>query len=52
MTYHDVAAVRSVLAIPGFILVAAISAQRFKGKPSPKPTPLHLIAAAAAGLWC
>jgi drug/metabolite transporter (DMT)-like permease len=52
MTYHDVAAVRSVLAIPGFILVAAIWAQRFKGKPSQKPTPLHLIAAAAAGLWC
>ncbi|MDG1828665.1 MAG: DMT family transporter [Luminiphilus sp.] len=52
MTYHDVAAVRSVLAIPGFILVAAVSAHRFRGKPSPKPTALHLIAAAAAGLWC
>ena len=52
MTYHDVAAVRSVLAIPGFILVAAVSAHRFRGKPSPKPTAMHLIAAAAAGLWC
>lgn len=54
MTYHDVAAIRSVLAIPGFILVAVISAQRFKGKNkfSPKPTAFDLAAAGLAGLWC
>ena len=52
MTYHDVAAIRSVLAIPGFILVAVLSARRFKSKPSPKPTALQLTAAASAGLWC
>lgn len=52
MSYHEVAAIRSVLAIPGFVLVAAISAQKFKGKPRSKPSAWHLAAAALAGLWC
>jgi len=52
LSYHDVAAMRSVLAIPGFALVAYVSMRRDRGKVRDRPSLLQWVAAALAGLWC
>ena len=52
MTYHEVAGIRSVLAIPGFILVAVISARHRRAAQPAPVTGLQMAGAAAAGLWC
>ncbi len=52
LTYHDVAAIRSVLAIPGFVLIAGLSTRRNRSRPAVSPTPGQLLAAALAGVWC
>ena len=52
LSYHDVAAMRSVLAIPGFALVAYVSMRRDRGKVRDRPSLSQWVAAALAGLWC
>lgn len=52
MSYHEVAGIRSVLAIPGFILLAALSARHLRVSSRPTTKPLQWLAAAAAGIWC
>lgn len=52
LSYHDVAAMRSVLAIPGFALVAYVSMRRDRGNTRDSPSLLQWVAAALAGLWC
>ncbi|EED34928.1 Integral membrane protein DUF6 [Luminiphilus syltensis NOR5-1B] len=51
LNYHDVAAIRSVLAVPGFVLIAVINGQRTRRSQS-FFTPWAIVAAAASGLLC
>ena len=52
LSHHDVAAIRSVWAVPGFVLVAVLSARSTATRAARRPSIPQLIAAAAAGVWC
>ena len=52
LSHHDVAAIRSVWAVPGFVLVAVVSARSTATRAARRPSIPQLIAAAAAGVWC
>jgi drug/metabolite transporter (DMT)-like permease len=51
MSHHEVAAVRAVLAVPGFFVIAWLYSRREKSKPSTF-TPPRILAAVFAGLLC